>query len=189
MLVPSLLFLLILLFWISFEPVLKKEKIEKVISKRRALFSFFENKKTVPSMYKKIGIALEGKPERDKEIIKGALPLIRSLNPSIYLVHCVESVTGRFIGDLVADKSAVEMEEYLKSFAEELKRENIKAHTIICGGEPEDEIAKVSKREDLELLIVGSHGHKMLKDIIYGSTVDSLRHRVRIPVLAIPVEQ
>lgn len=189
MLLPSLLFLLILLFWISFEPYLKKEKIEKVIGKRRALFSFFENKKTVPSMYKKIGIALEGKPERDKEIIKGALPLVRSLNPSIYLIHCVESVTGRFIGDLVADKSAMEMEEYLQNFASELKKDNIKAHTIICGGEPEDEIARVSKREELELLIVGSHGHKMLKDIIYGSTVDSLRHRVRIPVLAIPVEQ
>jgi manganese transport protein len=186
---PVLFFLVILLFWITFEPYLKKEKIEKVISKRLALFSFFENKKTVPSMYKKVGIALEGKPERDKEIIKGALPLVRSLNPVIYLIHCVESVTGRFIGDLVADESAKEMEAYLQSFAAELKRENIKAHTIIGGGEPEDEIARISRKEELELLIVGSHGHKLLKDIIYGSTVDSLRHRVRIPVLAIPVEQ
>ena len=57
------------------------------------------------------------------------------------------------------------------------------------GGEPENEIARISKKEELEMLIVGSHGHKMLKDIIYGSTVDGLRHRVRIPVLAIPVEQ
>jgi manganese transport protein len=140
-------------------------------------------------MYKKIGIALEGKPERDKEIIKGALPLVRSLYPEIYLIHCVESATGRFIGDLVADKSATEMEEYLQGFASELKKENIKAHTIIGGGEPENEIARISKKEELELLIVGSHGHKMLKDIIYGSTVDGLRHKVRIPVLAIPVEQ
>jgi len=140
-------------------------------------------------MYKKIGIALEGKPERDKEIIKGALPLVRSLNPVIYLIHCVESATGRFIGDLVADKSANEMEAYLEDFAAELKKENMKTYTIIGGGEPSDEIARISKREELELLIVGSHGHKMLKDIIYGSTVDGLRHRVKIPVLAIPVER
>lgn len=188
-LLPVLSFLIILLFWISFEPYLKKEKIEKVISKTSFLFSFFESKKTFPSMYKKIGIALEGKPERDKEIIKGALPLVRSLYPEIYLIHCVESATGRFIGDLVADKSATEMEEYLQNFASELKKENIKAHTVIGGGEPENEIARISKKEELELLIVGSHGHKMLKDIIYGSTVDGLRHKVRIPVLAIPVEQ
>ncbi|HKB85796.1 MAG TPA: Nramp family divalent metal transporter [Ignavibacteriaceae bacterium] len=186
---PLLFFLIILLFWVSFEPYLKREKIKKVIGKKLTLFSFFENRRTVPSMYKKVGIALEGKPERDKEIMQGALPLIRSLNPVIYLIHCVESATGRFIGDLVADKNAVEMEEYLQGFAVELKKENIKTHTIIGGGEPENEIARISKKEELELLIVGSHGHKMLKDIIYGSTVDELRHKVRIPVLAIPVEQ
>ncbi len=186
---PLLFFLVILLFWISFEPYLKKEKLAKVIGKKSVLLTFFETKKTYPSMYKKIGIALEGKTERDREIIKGALPLVRSLNPEIYLIHCVESATGRFIGDLVADKSAVEMDEYLQGFAIELKKENLKTHTIIGGGEPEDEIARISKREELEMLIVGSHGHKILKDIIYGSTVDGLRHRVRIPVLAIPVEQ
>jgi manganese transport protein len=38
------------------------------------------------------------------------------------------------------------------------------------------------------LLIVGSHGHKFVKDIIYGSTVNEVRHRVRVPVLAIPVD-
>ncbi len=188
-LLPLLFFLIVLLFWVSFEPYLKREKIEKVIGKKLTLFSFFENKRTIPTMYKKVGIALEGKPERDKEIMQGALPLIRSLNPVIYLIHCVESATGRFIGDLVADKNAVEMEEYLQGFAVELKKDNIKTHTIIGGGEPENEIARISKKEELELLIVGSHGHKMLKDIIYGSTVDELRHKVRIPVLAIPVEQ
>lgn len=186
---PVLLFLVILLFWISFEPYLKKEKFEKVIGRKSFLFSFFENKRIVPDMYKKIGIALEGKADRDKEIIKGALPLIRSLNPEIYLLHCVETATGRFIGDLVADKRAMEMEDYLQDFASELKRENIKTHTVIGGGEPEHELARITKKEGLELLIVGSHGHKMLKDIIYGSTVDELRHKVRIPVLAIPVEQ
>ena len=188
-LMPVLLFLVVLLLWMSFEPYLKKEKFEKVLGRKSFLFSFFENRRIVPEMYKKIGIALEGKAERDKKIIKGALPLIRALNPEIYLLHCVETATGRFIGDLVADKRAVEMEDYLKDFADELKNENIKTHTIIGGGEPEYELARISKKEGLELLVVGSHGHKMVKDIIYGSTVNELRHRVRIPVLAIPVEQ
>jgi manganese transport protein len=189
LLMPVLFFLVILLFWISFEPYLKKAKFERVIGRKSFLFSFFETRKIVPDMYKKVGIALEGNAERDKQIIKGAMPLVRGLNPEIYLVHCVETATGRFIGDLVADKRAMEMEDYLQDFAEELKKQNIKTHTIIGGGEPEYEIARISKKEELELLIVGSHGHKMLKDIIYGSTVDELRHKVRIPVLAIPVEQ
>jgi manganese transport protein len=189
LLTPVLFILVILLLYIGFEPYLKKEKLEKVIGVKSFLFSFFETRKTIPAMYKKVGIALEGKPDRDKEIIKGALPLIRALNPEIYLLHCVETATGRFIGEMVADKRAMEMEDYLKDFALELKKENLKAHTIMGGGEPEQELARIAKKEELELLIVGSHGHKMLKDIIYGSTVDELRHKVRIPVLAIPVEQ
>lgn len=186
---PVLFILVILLLWISFEPYLKKEKLEKVKGVKSFLFSFFETKKIIPSMYKKVGIALEGKADRDKEIIKGALPLIRALNPEIYLLHCVETATGRFIGDMVADKRAMEMEDYLKEFARELKKQNLRTHTILGGGEPEQELARITKKEELELLIVGSHGHKMLKDIIYGSTVDGLRHKVRVPVLAIPVEQ
>jgi manganese transport protein len=136
----------------------------------------------------KIGIALEGKPERDEQIIKGAKLFLKNSTVEIFLIHCVETVTGRFIGDLVADQRAKEMTEYINGFAEKLNKDNFIARTIICGGEPENEIAKTCKKENLELIVVGSHGHKMVKDIIYGATVDELRHKVRIPVLAIPVE-
>ena len=80
------------------------------------------------------------------------------------------------------------MTEYIDGFAKKFNKEDFITHTVICGGEPEMEIAKTCKKENLELIVVGSHGHKILKDIIYGATVDELRHRVRIPVLAIPVE-
>jgi len=32
---------------------------------------------------------------------------------------------------------------------------------------------------------MGAHGHKGLKDLIFGTTVDSVRHKVNIPVLII----
>jgi len=71
---------------------------------------------------------------------------------------------------------------------EKLEKESFVTHTVIGGGEPENEIARICKSEKIDLLIVGSHGHKIMKDIIYGSTVNEVRHRVRVPVLAIPVE-
>jgi manganese transport protein len=44
-------------------------------------------------------------------------------------------------------------------------------------------IAQIVSEEQADLLIVGSHGHHNLMDIIFGETVNSLRHKVKIPVL------
>jgi len=46
-------------------------------------------------------------------------------------------------------------------------------------------IAEISKQNHIELLVMGAHGHKGLKDLIFGTTVDSVRHKVDIPVLIV----
>ncbi len=192
LLIPIVIFLVGILTWIIFEPYLKKEqlvKLEKMLTKKPIVSWGTKVMDSQKRTYKKVGIALEGNFKRDDKIINGALPLLKTLVSEIYLIHCVESVAGRFIGDMVGDKNANEMEEYLKEFVNKMNKENVKASPIICGGEPEDEIARICKVENLELLIVGSHGHKLLGDIIYGSTVHEVRHKVKIPVLAIPVEE
>ncbi len=187
-LIPFIIFLVILLLWITFEPYLKYQKLEKIIPGKAAFAAKTRTQTKNYKQYKRIGIALEGKLNRDQQIVEGASVFIGMTNAEIYFIHCVETATGRFIGDMVADKRANEMDVYLKSFSDKFEKDNFTANTIICGGEPEDEIARICKTENIELLIVGSHGHKFLKDIIYGSTVNEVRHRVRIPVLAIPVE-
>ncbi len=192
LLIPVVVFLILLLLWITVEPYFKKERLERFeelfIKKPLAYARKIPATMNKPDIYKKICIALEGKAERDEQIIKGALPFLKTSSAKIYLIHCVETVTGRFIGDLVADESAKEMTAYVNNFAEKLNKDDFVTQTIIGGGEPEDEIARICKQEEIELLIVGSHGHKLLSDIIHGSTANEVRHRVRIPVLAIPVE-
>ena len=190
--IPIMVFLILLLVWITFEPFLKKKRLERFeeifIKKPLAYVRKIPATINRKELIMRVGIALEGKPERDEQIIKGAKLFLKKPQVEIFLIHCVETVTGRFIGNLVADQKSQEMREYIDGFAEKLNKDDFVAHTIICGGEPENEIAKTCKKENLELIIVGSHGHKMVKDIIYGATVDELRHKVRIPVLAIPVE-
>ena len=46
-------------------------------------------------------------------------------------------------------------------------------------------IAEITNQNNIELLVMGAHGHKGLKDLIFGTTVDSVRHKVMIPVLII----
>ncbi|RYE29029.1 MAG: universal stress protein, partial [Sphingobacteriaceae bacterium] len=39
--------------------------------------------------------------------------------------------------------------------------------------------------KNLELLVMGAHGHKAFKDIIFGTTVNSVRHKIKVPVLIV----
>jgi len=36
-----------------------------------------------------------------------------------------------------------------------------------------------------DLIVMGAHGHKGLKDIIFGTTINALRHKVNIPLLIV----
>jgi manganese transport protein len=187
LLLPVSAFLLPLLLWMLFEPIFSKARISTIVQK--AASGFVSKPIKHRAGYKKIGVALEGKRDKDEQIYSGSLDMIKSMNAEVFLINIVQSVTGRFMGELVADKDAFEMNEYLNSFAEKYKLEGIPSQIIIGGGEPKEEIIKIVKKENLELLIAGSHGHKFISDIIYGSTIDGVRHGVQLPVLAIPVNK
>lgn len=187
LLIPISAFLLPLLLWMLVEPIFSKARISTIVQKATASFVHGVIKPAIG--YKKIGMALEGKRDKDEQIYKGSIDLIKSMKAEVYLINIVQSVTGRFMGELVADKDAFEMNEYLNTFAEKFKAEGIPSQIIIGGGEPKEEIIRIAKKENLELLIAGSHGHKFISDIIYGSTIEGVRHGVQLPVLAIPVKK
>ena len=187
LLIPITAFLLPLLLWMLVEPIFSKARISTIVQKATAGFAHAAIKSSTGR--KKVGLALEGKRDKDEQIYNGSIDLIKSMNAEVYLINIVQSVTGRFMGELVADKDAFEMNEYLNTFAEKFKAEGIPTQIIIGGGEPKEEIIRIAKKENLELLIAGSHGHKFISDIIYGSTVEGVRHGVQLPVLAIPVKK
>jgi len=47
------------------------------------------------------------------------------------------------------------------------------------------EIVRIVKGIQADMLILGAHGHQGLKDFVYGQTVDSVRHELKIPVLIV----
>ncbi len=185
-LTPVTIVILPLLAYITLEPVIsrrRKAAREKapIETARLSLQSSNAN------VYNKIGIAIEGDREYDLRILNRSTPFLKMLNADIYLIHCVQSAATHFIGEMINDSEAKSKQEYLGMLAGILKKEGMKAHTIIGGGEPEAEIVRISKELNLQLIIAGSHGHQFINDLIYGSTVEGVRHKTRLPVLAIPV--
>jgi manganese transport protein len=52
-------------------------------------------------------------------------------------------------------------------------------------GRPVEGLIQSVKENGFDLLVLGSHGHRFMSDIIYGQTVDSVRHAIDIPVFVV----
>jgi len=52
-------------------------------------------------------------------------------------------------------------------------------------GSVKPELARLVTESGADLLITGAHGHRLLGDLIHGSTTSGLRHLVRVPVLTV----
>ena len=73
----------------------------------------------------------------------------------------------------------------LNSYVATLNNLGYEARGSIGFGSPATEIAKIVNDEGIDFIVMGSHGHKALKDLIFGTTVNSVRHKVNVPVLVV----
>jgi len=186
-LLPATILIVPLLAWLIVEPLYiawRKRRGEFRQGELLPTPSMPAMDATIGQKYRRIGIALEA-TKQDQEILAGIIPLVRASGAEVVLIHIVESATARFIGTDTADEEARGDVEYMQRVAAAVRESGVSCKVRIGAGEPEDEIARVAKEEELDLLVTGSHGHRLLGDILHGSTASELRHRTKVPVLTI----
>ena len=66
-----------------------------------------------------------------------------------------------------------------------LTSKGFKVTTKLGFGNPTKVIPALINEADFDLLVMGTHGHKGLKDLIFGTTVDKLRHEISIPLFIV----
>lgn len=133
--------------------------------------------------YHHIGITIDFS-KNDKDTIRHAM-MQGGKQAQYTLIHVVETAGARYHGTEVMDHETQSDVDNLDKYVEEIKTLGYKAIAQIGYGFPADAIAGVVKKQEIDFLVMGSHGHKVLKDLIYGSTVDKVRHNVNIPVLIV----
>ncbi|MDQ2863404.1 MAG: Nramp family divalent metal transporter, partial [Bacteroidota bacterium] len=133
--------------------------------------------------YKHIAMAIDFSG-KDQKIIQNAL-LIGGQQATYTFIHIVESAAARYLGKNAHDQETQLDKSNLNEYRHRLKEMGYKSEIQIGFGNPAIEMSKIISAHSVDLLVVGSHGHKGLKDILLGSTVDSLRHKIKIPVLVI----
>lgn len=106
----------------------------------------------------------------------------------VRLLHVVESGGARLMGGDVQDGEARADQARLEMYVDELAEHGVEADYDLGFGEPVGELARLAEEYGPDLVVLGSHGHGGLTDFVLGTTVERLRHRVRVPVLVVPTE-
>ncbi len=177
---PLLAGCVFLLFYIFIHPMVSREEKE-AINLPHGIAETFVAAAAHP--FSKIGIAIDFSG-KDQAIISNAL---KQGGPSAqyFFIHVVESAVARYFDSNARDRETIIDTENLNKYKTLLAEQGFKAETIIGFGNPPKEIARAVKENKIDLMVMGAHGHRAVKDLIFGSTADRLRHLVHVPLLII----
>ncbi len=137
-------------------------------------------------MYKKILVALEN-GDADQRLLPHVSQLAQQVGAELILLHVADGWAARNFEQLKLAESA-EMKadsEYLESTAVSLRATGLKVDTLLALGNPPNEIVKIAAKSGCDLIALASHGHKLIGDIVHGSTIDKVRHNTTVPLLVI----
>jgi manganese transport protein len=133
--------------------------------------------------YKSIAVALDFS-ENDYKLIAHALGQ-GNKESNYIMIHVVESPASRIIGQDTDDMESRIDQERLDLYVSELKSKGYNAIASLGFNGRVKEIVRLVKENKAEILVIGAHGHSGIKDVVYGETVNSVRHEVKIPVLVV----
>jgi manganese transport protein len=138
-----------------------------------------------PRPLSRIGVALEHGPG-DAEILNRALGLAQTHRerPELLLLHVVDTPVTRVHGHLTADRETGSDARYLEELADALRGRGYRARSVLLyGPDPAGQLVSHLQNEPVDLLVVGSHGHGVVRDLLFGQTVDRVRHHLDVPML------
>jgi nucleotide-binding universal stress UspA family protein len=137
-------------------------------------------------MYTRILVPLEHSAY-DAAIIEHVRKLAHHCGASIVFMHVADGWAARNAEPLKLRESE-EMRldrQYLEEVCAKTERDGLEADCLLAGGDPSSEIAMAAEREGCDLIAMSTHGHRWLKDLLYGSVANEVRHRSKVPVLLV----
>jgi nucleotide-binding universal stress UspA family protein len=137
-------------------------------------------------MYKKILIPLENS-KYDNVILDHIKLLAKEFQAQLILVHVADGYGARMQKQLnLVDSEEIKKDRsYLEKQKNKLINEGFIVISFLQRGEPSDEILKIAVQEQCDLIAMATHGHRFVKDIIFGSVAENIRHRTNIPILMV----
>jgi manganese transport protein len=170
----------VLLLYITFQPLVYRLMGRSGMLLTDKEISYRHEKKAA---YQRIAITVDFS-KGDANVINSALA-IGTKGAEYLLIHVVETVGARIMGNEIRDHETSTDQHNLEVYARDLREQGYQVKTELGFGAAKRRIPTIVKGFEADLLVMGAHGHQVLKDLIFGSTIDSVRHTVKIPVLVV----
>jgi len=176
----------LLLFYVAFSPFFKKTispeaKIPHAEAKELSISA--DIILPVESKYKRVAVTVDFSFS-DSRAVKEALEQ-GGRNAEYILIHVVETAGALMMSEDIDDYETEADAANLKKYAEQLSTIGLNASIKLGYGNPKISIPDLVKESNADLLVMGAHGHGALKDIAFGTTLESVRHQVKIPVMIV----
>ena len=170
-----------LLLYITFKPTMDRRRMDKMARIPHGTAAPLVDLGS--TVYKQIAITIDFSSVDNLTIRSATAQGGKSAN--YLLVHVVETAGAIWYGSEIADHESSEDSLALKDYLNQLKNQGYQVEMKIGFGNPKQVIPEIVDEFKADLLVMGAHGHKWFKDLIFGTTVDTVRHRVKIPVLIV----
>lgn len=175
----GIFFAALLMYIILFPFLSKKAKIKSIqIHSAPDLLS-----NLIPPAYNKIAVALDFS-ENDYKILSASLGQ-GNAQSSYVLIHIVESASAKLHGIESDDYETKKDKERMNLYLQQLTQKGIKVTAEIGFKSRVKEIVRIVKASNADMLVIGAHGHTGLKDLLYGETVNAVRHELKVAVLVV----
>ncbi len=137
-------------------------------------------------MYRRILVALENS-RADRTLLPHIQELAIRLHSELLLVHVADGWVARNYEQykLAESEEMRDDRRYLEQTADRLRHEGLSVDVKLALGDPPTEILRTAREENCDLIAMTTHGHRLIADLLFGSTISAVRHKATVPVLLV----
>ncbi len=141
-------------------------------------------------MFVGIMVILDGS-EASRKAAKAGVSLAKTFGGKVFAVYIADAVRlaymsgcGEFL-DTIREELLQEGERATINIEKMAKDAGVSCEKVVLVENPRDELLKISKDNELELLVIGDSGQSRLNKFLYGHSIDRIISYLELPVLMV----